>query len=524
MRAVRTALVLAIVIASMAAMVPLFSDDAVGLPSDADVVFRVSPGSGDVIDIRVGDSRVVYITASNNYTDALVVEFINVTFNHAGMYCSGGDSEPVMIASGETHIFSITITAERYAASIDTMTAVFNFSFFDPSDESDVHHVTVEKSMSIRSRMASENEYNRIMGIWNNPFPSPFDTAVYAAAVTFAVWFVIALFVSSILVPLIVPFFIKDDKKEHRDIKKRVWMPLFVLIMLFGLTECMNVIGAGEYIITLANGVAGIAYVLLGALIAWRVYVTVCEAFIRHASENNGRVDRSVMPLLLMIGKIVIGMVTFGAMLAVLGFNLMIIVTGAGVIGIAISLGAQSTLSQFFSGLTLLINRPFRPGDIVMIDGRNDILKVIKVGFVMSTFKNWSNSEVITMPNGKVVSSTIINVTTGAKTYRISVDIGVAYGTDVEKAKRLALEAMTEHPRIVKDGSEENPKVRFQAFGESAVMIRVSGYVDDFEDNGSITAEIRESIYRKYNENGIEIAFPQMDVRIRSREHDEKKE
>jgi len=521
MRATGIALIFAVIVLSMAAVAPMFSDNAEGAPSDTDVVFTVTPGSGDIINIRVGDSRAVYITASNNYTDDLIVEFIDVTFDHDGMYCSGSDTAPVLIPSGSTYIFKVTITAERYAAAAD-LVAVFNFSFFDPSTAGDRHDIAVNADMSILPRMASENEYNKIMGIWYNPLPAPLDTAVYAALVTFLIWLMIALFVSSVLVPVIVPLVIRHDKQEHNEIKKRVWVPLFILIILFGFTECVNVIGAGEYIVTITNSVAGLTYVLLGALIAWRVYSAICEAFVRRSSENNGRVDRSVLPLLLMIGKIIISMVTVGAVLAVLGFDMMIIVTGAGVIGIAISLGAQSTLSQFFSGLTLLINRPFKEDDLVMIDGRNDVLKVIKVGFMMTTFKNWSNSEVITMPNGKVASSVIINVTTGTSTYRISIDIGVAYGTDIQLAKRLALEAMAEHPRIVKDGSEERPKVRFQAFGESAIMIRVSGYVDDFEDNGSITAEIRESIYIKFRGNGIEIALPQMDVRVRDGDKDKK--
>ena len=521
MRAVRTALILAVVMLSVAVIAPMFSDHAEGAPADGDVVFTVVPGAGDVINIRVGDSKVVYITAYNTYPDTLTVRFTGVVFDHAGMYWSG-DDEPVEIANGETYMFSVTVTAERYAAATDLI-AEFNFLLLDPSDGTHVH-VSVDSEMNILPRMASENEYNKIMGIWYNPLPAPFDTAVYAALVTFLLWLMIALLVSSVLVPLIVPLIVRHDKQEHRDIKKRVWLPLFVLIILFGLTECMNVIGAGEYIITVMNSVAGLTYVLLGALIAWRVYSTISEAFVRRSVENNGRADRSVLPLLLMIGRIVISMVTVGAILAVLGFDLMIIVTGAGVIGIAISLGAQSTLSQFFSGLTLLINRPFKEGDLVMIDGRNDVLKVIKVGFMMTAFKNWSNSEIITMPNGKVASSVIINVTTGTNTYRVSIDIGVVYGTDIELAKSLALEAMAEHPRIVKDGSEERPKVRFQAFGDSAIMIRVSGYVDHFEDNGSITSEVRESIYRKYRGNGIEIAHPQMDVRIKNNEKDEKKD
>jgi MscS family membrane protein len=264
----------------------------------------------------------------------------------------------------------------------------------------------------------------------------------------------------------------------------------------------------------------------LGAWIGVKVLDALLEMWEKRAQDDDEEeydVRDSLTPLLAMIGRIIIGMAATAMVLGVLGFDLMIIATGAGIIGLAISFGAQSTLAQFFGGITLLVNRPFRPGDLIRLDAGTDTLRVLNVGFMITTFRNWANSEIFSMPNQKVVSSTIINVTAESLAYRIIVLARVPYGTDVALAKKLALSAMTEHPRILQDGSEEIPKVRLEEFSESSLTIRVSGFVDDFEDHRSIAGEIRESIYKKYRENGITIAIPKMEVFIRDPHDVEKK-
>ncbi|MDR0335312.1 MAG: mechanosensitive ion channel family protein, partial [Methanomassiliicoccaceae archaeon] len=271
--------------------------------------------------------------------------------------------------------------------------------------------------------------------------------------------------------------------------------------------------------------IVDIIYIALGSWIGIKVLSAVLDMWEKRAAEDNEEYDKrdSIVPLLMVLGKICVAMIATALILAVFGFDLMIIATGAGVIGLAVSFGAQSTLAQFFGGITLLVNRPFRQGDLIRLDAGTETLRVLNVGFMMTTFRNWANSEIFSMPNQKVVSSTIINVTAESLAFRIIVLVRVPYGTDVILAKKLALQAMTEHPRILRDGSEEIPKVRLEEFSESALTIRVSGFVDDFEDHRSIAGEIRESIYTKYRENGIEIAIPKMDVYFKDRDNKETK-
>jgi len=534
----RTALIFALALVSVMVAVPLFSDTAQGTPA-LDVEISFSPGSYGELNLQPGESAKVIITMRNNSADLRNVEFIGVDFEGKPLNATINWDSPLAELDGISELSShrtltVTVNAERYMGSSSNITATFRFIVsdpsvtYDPSDPSTGKECTLTKTVNVKSMRASENQYNKIMGIIINPLPAPFDTAVYATAVTFVIWLVIAVFAAFLIIPKVfMPIIFKKKEKENRKIfYKKIQLPLFVMVLLYGLTVCLSVLGVGEFIISTATMLVNIVYICLGAWIAIKVLAAVLDMWEKRAKEEDEEeydVRDSLSPLFMMLGKIIVGMATVAAILGVLGFDLMIIATGAGIIGLAISFGAQSTLAQFFGGITLLVNRPFRPGDLIRLDNGTDTLRVLNVGFMMTTFRNWANSEIFSMPNQKVVSSTIINVTAESLAFRIVVLVRVPYGTDVALAKRLALQAMTEHPRILQDGSEEIPKVRLEEFSESALTIRVSGFVDDFEDHRSIAGEIREAIYTKYRENGIAIAIPKMDVYIKDPKGGEEK-
>ncbi|MCL2712078.1 MAG: mechanosensitive ion channel family protein [Methanomassiliicoccaceae archaeon] len=517
MGAKRTALILTAVAVSLLLAVPLFSDHAEGAEAK-NVVYSLSPGSGGVTDIYAGGSIDIHVDLYNKSGSIRCVEFTGYDFGGKGKVETPDTEGPIVLQPGEHFVLHVKMTAERYLSSVD-VNVILKFTAYDPSDLSK-QTFDITKTVHICSGRASEDKYNKILGIFDNPLPSPFDAAIYSAAATLAIWICIAALISFALVPVVMRFVIKDDDEQQI---RRVRRPLFFMILLYGLTVCVAVMGISEYLISTVEVIAGIIYILFGAAIAWFVYSSIISAWKGRAVNDGREHDLSVVPLLMMVGKIIIVMIAGGCILAVLGFDMMIIATGAGIIGLAITFGAQSTLSQFFSGFTLLANRPFRPGDMVRIDGHPETLEVMKVGFMMTTFKNWSNSEIFTMPNSKVVSSTIINITAESLAYRVFVWIRVPYGTDVAKAKELALEAMTEHPKILLDGSEDLPKARLDDISDSSLTIRVSGYADDFKDHGSIAAEIRESIYSKYLNSGIEIAVPKIEVLMRDAEGRETK-
>ena len=531
MRSKRAMFMFVAAVLSLLVAAPLFSDNAQGSPGDVPSVdsasginFSLSANTQGITDLYAGRSIDFDIIVTNDSGTTQVIEFMGTCdeFNSKGrIETIGRSNEPILLEHGDSVNLHLRVIADRHLGSVKNIGIELHFAAYDPvvGYDPNTDICKLVKFVDIYSGRASENQFNKIMGIFDNLLPSPMDTAIYAAAATLLIWLVIALFVTGLLIPLVImPLLIRDCKDERRDTARKIRKPVFFILLLYGVTVCVAVMGADEYMVRTVEMIAMVIYVIFGAWIALKLYTAFLNMLDRRKSEDkHGDVPPdSLTPLFLMVGKIVIGMVAVGVMLAVLGFDTMIIATGAGIIGLAISFGAQSTLAQFFSGFTLLLNRPFVSGDMVRIDNSTDTLIVLNVGFMMTTFRNWANSEIFTMPNQKVVSSTIVNVTAESLTYRIVVLVRVPYTANVTLAKKLALEAMTEHPRILQDGSEEIPKVRFEDFADSSVTIRVSGFVDDFDDHRSIAGDIRERIFTKFLENEIPMAIPKMDVYVRN--------
>lgn len=460
---------------------------------------------GDV-DIDAGDSIDIEIFVYNHNTESIYVRIKEYSGTSSDVSVSF-PRETMEVQGNKSGKLTATIFAGRYAsAHTDDITLTVEVVHEATSGTLTTSLVTV----NVASVYSAGDSYNRIMGIWE----SPFDDPLYTTLVSALLWMVIAFIISFLIIPQILFLLIDEDKENRMSIRKQIWIPFSALIMLYALASCARVYGIGEEITAMIDSIVGIAYILVGAVISWRVYKAFVLFVFHRAAKKATVIDDSLLPLFNMIGKILIAVVAFASILAALGFDLLMILTGAGILGLAISLGAQNTLNQFFSGLTLLITRPFKPGDDVRIGNSDNALKVRRVGLMNTTFDDSNNSGTFSMPNNTVATSVIRNITGESRAYKIIVYVGVAYGTDIELTKKLLMDSAMENPRVIKDGSYDIPSARLDAFEDSYIKMRISMYVDEFEDYGSIGGRIRESIYEKFNEHGISIPFPQIDVRI----------
>jgi len=120
------------------------------------------------------------------------------------------------------------------------------------------------------------------------------------------------------------------------------------------------------------------------------------------------------------------------------------------------------------------------------------------------------------MANNMVSSAVIYNYSVENLFYHFYIYFGVAYGSDIDKAKSIMMEAALDNPNVMKGGSVPMPGVRMTALADSSVTLRLSIYVYDYNDSFSTDGQIRERVYREFLENGIEIPFPQMDVHLKS--------
>jgi len=182
-----------------------------------------------------------------------------------------------------------------------------------------------------------------------------------------------------------------------------------------------------------------------------------------------------------------------------------------GALAIGIGFGSQTVLSNFISGLLLLAERPIRTGDLVEVGGI--VGTVDSIGLRSTRIQTPDNFHII-VPNAAFLESNVVNWTHEDPMLRLRVKVGVAYGTRVRKVEELLLQAASEHPRCVSRPSD--PTVIFSDFGDSALLFEVRFWIRYTEqtDRAAIQSDIRYRIDELFTENGIVIAFPQMDVHL----------
>jgi len=181
-----------------------------------------------------------------------------------------------------------------------------------------------------------------------------------------------------------------------------------------------------------------------------------------------------------------------------------------GALALGIGFGSQAVISNFISGLLLLAERPIRIGDLVEIAGVVGTVETI--GLRSTRIRTADNFHII-VPNAAFLETNVINWTHQDPRMRLRISIGVAYGSPIREVERLLIQAATEHPRSIEHPA---PVANFRDFGDSALIFEIRFWIryDERTDRSAIRSDIRYRIDELFAENGIVIAFPQIDVHL----------
>jgi len=206
------------------------------------------------------------------------------------------------------------------------------------------------------------------------------------------------------------------------------------------------------------------------------------------------------------------GIIVGGVLLAfsAAGISLSRVTLLAGALGVGIGFGLQNLVGNFVSGLILLFERPIEVGDFV--DVGSSIGYVRRIGIRSSTVQTAEGAEVI-VPNGDLISKSVINWTLSDRRRRIEIKVGVAYGSDPEKVIGLLLKAGADHPEALTDPA---PAAYFMGFGDSSLDFVLHVWAGRFEQGLALQSAVRRAVHRLLGEAGIEIPFPQRDLNLRS--------
>lgn len=192
------------------------------------------------------------------------------------------------------------------------------------------------------------------------------------------------------------------------------------------------------------------------------------------------------------------------------GFQVASLVAVLGSAGVTLGLALQGSLSNFAGGVLILLLKPFKVGDYIKEDTNNNEGTVTEISLFYTKLRTF-DEKIIVLPNGTLANNSLTNVT-GGDTRRLDLKIGVAYDSDIKKVKEVLSNLLDEEKGVLK---ERETNVFVDDLGDSSIVIGVRCYTKQSEF-WQVKWRMLENIKLAFDENGIEIPYPKLDVQIRS--------
>lgn len=226
--------------------------------------------------------------------------------------------------------------------------------------------------------------------------------------------------------------------------------------------------------------------------------------------RNTQEFDIGASYALLKIIKYVVWVVAIGLILDTLGIKLTVLIAGSAALLVGIGLGLQQTFNDILSGIILLSEKTIKIEDVLEIDG--EIVKMQSIGLRTSKALNTDDVSII-IPNSLITTNKVINWNHQTMKARFRIDVGVAYGSDIDLVIKILEESAIKHP----DNSDaKSTEARLVNFGNSSLDFQVLFYSEQIFRISKVKSDIRRRISKKFDEHNITIPFPQMDLHLKS--------
>lgn len=256
-----------------------------------------------------------------------------------------------------------------------------------------------------------------------------------------------------------------------------------------GLSFCISLIGA-------------LVFLVIGFWVTKLIVKALRKMMVRKNS------DPGLISFLCSLANIVLKVLIVISVMGMVGIQMTSFIAILGAAGVAIGLALQGTLSNFASGVMILIFKPYRVGDFVEAQGLSGVVKEIQI---FNTILTTVDNKTIIIPNGSLATSTLTNYSK-QPLRRVDWTVGVSYGTDFKVARDTIMRILDADQRVLKDPAAF---VSIIEMGESSVNIVVRAWVES-KDYWDVFFDFNNKIYNTFNEEGIEFPFPQMDVHIKN--------
>lgn len=304
----------------------------------------------------------------------------------------------------------------------------------------------------------------------------------------------------------------EKTKTEVDDLLvKRTHRPISLLLFILGIKIALVPLGLEEKLETMLHHIISTLSILILAFIAMRVVDIIIHVWVgRRAEKKKSEIDENLIKISSKTSRAVFVVLGLLFILKVWNIQIGALLASLGIIGIAVAFGLQNTLGNVFGGVSLLLDRSIKVGDIVKID-EETYGEVLDVGLRATRVRTWDN-EVVIIPNGKLAGVNIRNYVLPNPTARITVPFSVAYGSNVDKVKKIV---MGEIKKLDNLDKSHDPMVMFLEMGSSSLNFKAFVWVRSYKERFATKEKLNCMIYNALNKNKITIPFPQMDVWIK---------
>jgi MscS family membrane protein len=299
---------------------------------------------------------------------------------------------------------------------------------------------------------------------------------------------------------------------DDRFVKKSA-KPITALVFLVGLRVALNelTLMKGD-VDTVGTIILSLIIIAVASVAYYFVDIVVFVAIKKAMKSEDSAVRKSLMSLIQGILKAVLISFVLLYILEVWGVNIGPFLAGLGVAGLAVALALQPALANIFSGVSLILDKTIKVGDLIYLDAETKG-KVFHIGLRSTKILTFDN-ELIIVPNSKIADSKIQNIGEPDPKARVVIPFGVAYGSNIEKVKKIVL---TEIKKIKNFINEPGPIVRFLEMANSSLNFKAYFYVNSYENRFASIDEANTRIYDALNKNKINIPFPQIDVHLKKK-------
>ena len=263
---------------------------------------------------------------------------------------------------------------------------------------------------------------------------------------------------------------------------------------------------------TLGQIVADFGMKILASLVIWIVGFWIVKKIIASISYamKAHKVEPSLASFSMSFLSITLKIFIIVIVLTTMGVQMTSIVAVLGAASLAVGMAFSGTLQNVAGGMMILVFKPFMVGDtIITSDGKTGVVKKIQM---FTTQINTFDNQILFLPNGALANGVITNLSKG-ENRRTDLSVGISYGDDVEKARKLCMKILEKDKRVLKN---PKPEILMNSLDDSAVTLTVR-YWTKWEDLYPAKAEILETIYKEFPKNKLNFPFPQVDVHMKKK-------